>query len=173
MRSLLTLIVVFVMSGCATGQTLAAPAPSPEQVQSVRVLTLRALEGADAALTLSQQAGVMLNALPVSNEIKNGYDCALAKTFGTTQPASPAVVAVCGAIPVTNDAPFAKAVNELRAVTTCPGLMTSAGRVSALIDPLLAKLESAGNQAATFAVVAVRSALGFIRALNAGGVACS
>jgi hypothetical protein len=157
---------------CSGNPAPALPQPTADQVQSVRAITARALDAADMTLTLAHEAGVMLDALPVSASAKNAYDCALVTTFGTTN-ASPAVVQACGAAPSHEAAPFARAVDTLRGVTTCPSLTAAAQAFGPIVDPLLTRLESSATPAATFAGLALRRAYAYLVSIGVGGVACS
>lgn len=157
---------------CSGNPTPTLPQPTVDQVQSVRVITARALDAADMTLTLANEAGVMLDALPVPAAAKTVYDCALVTTFGVTTP-SVAVIQACGSAPTHEAAPFTRAMEALRGVTTCPSLTAAAQAFRPLVDPLLAKLEASTTPAVTFAGLALRRAYAYLLSVGTGGVACS
>lgn len=165
-------LALVALSSCAAGQTFTAPNPTAEQVQSVRVRVAQVIASTDAALTIVDETGRLLDQLPLTNETKNAYDCALLKTFGTTVPATPGVIAVCGAVPLHTASPFGVAVTQLGAVTTCPGLRASAVTVMDLVTPLLSKLEASGNASLSFAAATLRATFALLRGLSGGTVTC-
>lgn len=173
-RAATAVAMAVMLASCGGSIPTTLPAPTPEQVQSVRSLTKKGVAEADLVLTYVRKAGPILDQLPgVDVSVKNTYDCGLAKIFGSSTPASPAVVAKCGPIPLHDVAPWTKGVNTLREVTTCPGVPTATAAIVQLLDPLIASLATTGGEGVQFIALSLQTSLKILRSISAGELPCS
>ena len=166
-RQIVALVFVLALaSGCA-GVT---PSPTTEQTNSARNLARQGFVAINTGLAITQETGKLASSLPLPVATKDAIDCATAKVTGTTTPATAAVVKVCGAIPLVADAPLTKGVLALQSVTSCPSLATTLAEILRAVDPLVVKLEQAGNPSLLFASVSLRAAFAFMSGM--GGATC-
>lgn len=159
--------LALLLSGCASVQTN----PTNTQLQSARQLAREALVATRTGLGITQEVGRLASTLPLTSAQKDAVDCAIARVTGTSTPATEAVVKVCGPIPLAAAAPLAIAVKALASVTSCASLSTTLGEVLKAVEPLIARLEAAGNASLTFAAISIRSAFAFMNGM--GGATCS
>jgi hypothetical protein len=171
--ALLVLLLGLGAVGCGGPGPVQLPQPSPETANHVRVRTYQAVVAAETVITYANEGGKVLRALPVDVSVKNAYDCALAKAFGSATPAPASVIAICGPIPLHEAAPFTQGMTSLRNVTTCPGLATASGELLRLADPWVSSLERSDNPSAAFIAFTLRTTLNVLRQLQTGATPCS
>lgn len=164
------LALVAPLSACGTGQTLVKGDPNATEIGLVRQQASRIYDGTLAALTIVDDTGKLLNDLPIPTTAKDSFDCTIQKIVGNDAPTA-TVTKVCGAVPAKAKAPLRVALTELSAVTTCPSLRSTASRVLALIEPLIAKLQTGGNSTLSIAASALTATFSFTRTLL-GGAGC-
>lgn len=170
LRTLSVIASVVIVTGCGGGQALVTNTPDPAQVQAVRATAIRAADTVTVALGILDETGRLLNDLPIAESTKDRYDCAILAVVGTSQPASPTVTRVCGAVPLTSVAPLTLALESLRGVTTCPSLRSTLSGIYGWVSPLITQLEAAESAALKMAGASLRVTLSL---LASGGVTCS
>ena len=152
MRRLLLAFALAASVGCAGMLSLL---PSPGQADDIRQTAARVADGIMVAEVALDQAGAVVDALPLSTANKDALDCAILKVNGHDAP-SPTTLKVCGPIPAFKESPVGKALTALRTVSTRPGLCATVTAITSTLDAILAKLEAAGASVQT-----ARVALGF------------
>lgn len=167
MRRLLVVLAI-ASSACAAKATV-NPTPGTESVQSARVLAVRFADATTAGLKIANETGDFLDKMPLPTNVKDDYDCAIMKVTGVTSAPSATVTKVCGAVPLVADAPLPKALTELKAVASCPSLATTVSRLTAAVNPLIAKLDSSDQPALKVAGISLRATFAV---LSIGGGTC-
>lgn len=175
MRTLL--VAVFVVSaGCAGAKVppaVVSPQPDVADVQQIRAHAIRAMDVVAASAGIANSVGATLNGLPVSNDLKDMYDCALLRAVGTPEPASATVISVCGFTPsLSKEAPLARALTELAGVTTCPSLQTTISRALLGLEPLLSLIEGSTQPLVRMVGATMRALTAPLKALI-GSPTCS
>lgn len=165
--------VIWPACGGKVPPALVSANPQAADVQQVRAFAVRVADATTAGLDIANQTGVLINALPLASEIKDGYDCPLLKVIGTNSAPSATVTKICGSVPTKATAPLAVALQKLAAVTTCPGLRTTVVEILGAIDPLIARLANGGNAALGFAATALQATFRYTRSVLSGGASCA
>lgn len=161
--------------GCATlpNDALTSTKPTADDVQQVRAVSIRVMDAVAAAAGIANSVGAVINELPLSNEVKDAYDCAILRAVGTPESASATVISVCGFTPaLTAKSPLAMALTELGAVTTCPNVYTTSARVLVAIEPLIALLEGSSQMTVRIVAASLRAVMSPLRALLEGSGKC-
>lgn len=158
-RTCVAMGLALALSACGGGAAggLVTTNPSADQVQGLRVFTVRVADATMAGMTVLNEGGVLINQLPLDAKTKNTYDCAILKAVGTTKPASDVVVKTCGPIPLTAAAPIPRALTELKNVTACPGLTTTLTSLKGSVDPLIAMFDKSDQIGVRMAGISLRA----------------
>jgi hypothetical protein len=157
------------LAGCATGRTVIDPSPDAASVTATQREALRATEGLKTGLQVTRQLGADLPQLGLPAAEARALDCAILRATGTSTPASAAVVSACGPVALAPDAPIARALDGLKAVTSCPGLQSTLATVRPFTTPLLDRLDQSSSAAVR--VIGASLRLSFA-VLTPGGVSC-
>lgn len=161
MRRLLLTLTLATSVGCSA---LLSPFPSPGQQAEVRRTAARIADAVTTAELVIDQAGALVNGLPLSVAQKDAVDCAILKVNGHDAP-SPTILKVCGPVPPHAESPMGKALTGLRAVSSRPGLCATVQALENAVTPLLTRFELSGL---TSSVAMLRTALGFTMTVLGG-----
>lgn len=158
------------LSGCASMQAYRTATPSQAQVDAVRRDADRVVDVVTIVVSGLNELGSAIDTLPIEASTKDRYDCLVLALVGTSTPASATVQRVCGSVPLSDVAPLTLMLDELEAVTTCPGLRSVVSRFYGWVSPAVTQLSAAENSTVRMAGASVRIALTL---LSAGGATCS
>lgn len=170
LSGLVLLSALGLSSGCASMQAYRTPAPSQAQIDAVRRDADRVVDVVTIVVSGLNELGSAIDTLPIEPSTKDRYDCLVLALVGTSTPASPTVQRVCGSVPLSDVAPLTLMLDELEAVTTCPGLRSVVSRFYGWVSPAVTQLAAAENPTVRMAGASVRIALTL---LSAGGATCS
>ena len=167
MKQAILVVLLVLLAACASGGGLVSNDPTDMQVSDVRFQAVRVVDSAKAGVELLSATGELLDTFP--NSVADRFDCALMKATGTTGPASPAVVSVCGAVPLTSASPVGRLAAGAGNLATCPGLKATAAAVYDIVAPLIALLEASPEKGLQLAAVSLRVSFAV---MAPGGVTC-
>lgn len=146
--------------------------PTVNQTQLARAQAVRVADGVTAGLGIVTQVGQTLDTLSLPVATRTAFDCAVLNVTGTSVPASAAVTAACGPVPLAAQSKLTQALTLLKTVSTCPSLQTTAGSVLQVFEPLIVKLTQSGNATLAMAGTALQLTVSLTRQL-AGSATCS
>lgn len=133
-------------SGCGgrVPPALTSANPTPEQVQDVRIDAAELSGRVKAGIAIAGEVRTLANATPITQAAKDEINCAVIKATGTTEPPTPIVLSVCGAVP-NGPGPLYQALDQLKTVGSDPSLRSVLAAVMRLIDPILAAIQKSNN----------------------------
>lgn len=162
------LIAAIFLTACAT----AAVNPSADQTQRARAQAVRVADSVTTGLGIVTQVGQTLDTLSLPAAQRTAFDCAVLSVTGTSVPASAAVTAACGPVPLAAQSKLTQALTLLKTVSTCPSLQATAGSVLQVFEPLIVKLTQSGNATLAMAGTALQLTVSLTRQL-AESATCS